>query len=416
MRRIVPDFFRTSRGGVSRSEAFSTPFAFTMTVPSPTPSPTGASSVRRVCAFDLLSTVVLCLDARGGITTVNAAAETLIGRTRRALAGEAAAEFFDEAAGWFGDGPAALPEGGQPLAYSFVTEFHRGLLAPVRVRAVLSTVTEDAPAAGLPEGTAYIIEATELEDALRAERDAMETSLRAANSELLRNLAHEIKNPLGGIRGAAQLLESELVRDEDRECTSVILEEAARLQALVDRLLAPYRAAQTTEPINIHEVLEHVKSLIGLEFSAGLTIRRDYDISAPPVVGDRGRFIQIFLNLARNAAEAMSEERAHGRAQLVMKTRIARDVLLSGARVRLALRVDVIDNGPGVPPALRERIFFPLVTGRAEGSGLGLSLVKAFVEEAGGAITLESRPGRTDFTVLLPLERGAGRTQRTKAQ
>ena len=209
---------------------------------------------------------------------------------------------------------------------------------------------------------------------------------------------------MGGIRGAAQLLESELVRDEDRECTNVILEEAARLQELVDRLLMPYRTPAAAGPVNIHEVLEHVRSLIGLEFAQGLTIERDYDISAPAVFGDRGRFTQVFLNLARNAAEAMTEGRAHGTAVIIFKTRIARDVMLAGTRTRTALRIDVVDNGPGVPEHLKERIFFPLVTGRAEGSGLGLALVKTFVEEAGGSITLESRPGRTDFTVLLPLE------------
>ena len=166
----------------------------------------------------------------------------------------------------------------------------------------------------------------------------------------------------------------------------------------------PYRAPAAAGPVNIHEVLEHVRSLIGLEFAQGLTIERDYDISAPAVFGDRGRFTQVFLNLARNAAEAMAEGRAHGTAVIIFKTRIARDVMLAGTRTRTALRIDVVDNGPGVPEHLKERIFFPLVTGRAEGSGLGLALVKTFVEEAGGSITLESRPGRTDFTVLLPLE------------
>ncbi len=361
----------------------------------------GASAAGRLQLLDLLTTAVLCLDEKGCVTTVNAAAETLLGRTRRALAGEPASDFLDEAADWFGRKAA------QSFSCTVITELHRGLAAPVRVRAVLSAVSAspELPCeAGLPEGTAYLLEAYELEDALQAERSAMEASIRAANNELLRNLAHEIKNPLGGIRGAAQLLESELVREDDRECTSVILEEAARLQSLVDRLLAPYRRGRSPEPINVHEVLEHVRSLIGLEFPSGLVIERDYDISAPPVTGDRGRFIQIFLNLARNAAEAMTEMRARGRARITLRTRIARDVLLAGSRVRLALKVDVIDNGPGVPEDLRERIFFPLVTGRAEGSGLGLSLVKTFVEEAGGSITVESRPGRTDFTVLLPLE------------
>ena len=330
---------------------------------------------------------------------MNSAAETLLGRTRRGLQGEPAAEFIEEAGAWF-----PISENAGMVSYASLTELRRGLADPVRVRAVLSSLSaEDVRASGLPFDTACLLEVSELEDALQAERSAMEASVRAANSELLRNLGHEIKNPLGGIRGAAQLLETELVRDEDRECTSVILEEAARLQSLVDRLLAPYRRPRTSEPVNIHEVLEHVRSLIGLEFATGLRIERDYDISAPAVIGDRGRFIQIFLNLARNAAEAMTSERARGKAEIVFVTRIARDVMLCGKRVRLALRVDVVDNGPGIPEEIRGRIFFPLVTGRAEGSGLGLSIVRAFVEEAGGAISVESRPGKTDFTVILPL-------------
>ena len=349
--------------------------------------------------LDALSTAVFSLDRVGRITTVNSAAETLLGRTRRGLQGEPAAEFIEEAGAWF-----PLSENAGMVSYASLTELRRGLADPVRVRAVLSSLSaEDVRASGLPFDTACLLEVSELEDALQAERSAMEASVRAANSELLRNLGHEIKNPLGGIRGAAQLLETELVRDEDRECTSVILEEAARLQSLVDRLLAPYRRPRTSEPVNIHEVLEHVRSLIGLEFATGLRIERDYDISAPAVIGDRGRFIQIFLNLARNAAEAMTSERARGKAEIVFVTRIARDVMLCGKRVRLALRVDVVDNGPGIPEEIRGRIFFPLVTGRPEGSGLGLSIVRAFVEEAGGAISVESRPGKTDFTVILPL-------------
>ena len=384
-----------------------------------------AEPAQRVLAFDLLSTAIMCIDRHGVILAVNAAAETLLGRTSRVLAGVPAAEFIDEAAGWFGRRSGVIHAGADAenaelastsVTFTVITNLHRGLQEPVRVRAVLTDISE-APSAiqGLPQGTAYLLEAVELEDALQAERNAMETHMRTANSELLRNLAHEIKNPLGGIRGAAQLLESELVREEDKECTSVILEEAARLQALVDRLLAPYRAAKTREPINVHEVLEHVRSLISLEFSSGLTIRRDYDISAPPVMGDRGRFTQIFLNLARNAAEAMTEARARGKALLILRTRIARDVMIGSSRVRLALRVEVIDNGPGIPADIREQVFFPLVTGRAEGSGLGLSIVKTFVEEAGGSITAESRPGRTDFILLLPLERNGSGKRSDKA-
>lgn len=230
----------------------------------------------------------------------------------------------------------------------------------------------------------------------------MNCELMDANRQLLRNLAHEIKNPLGGIRGAAQLLESDLVREEDRECTSVIIGEADRLQALVDRFLAPYRQKAQCEEVNVHEVLEHVRSLVAMEFPDGLSFVRDYDISAPNVRGDRARLTQVFLNIVRNAAEVMDGERAEGRAAIVLRTRIVRDVMAGTERVRMALAVDIIDNGPGVPVDMQEKIFYPLVTGRAEGSGLGLSLAQTFVRQAGGTITLESVPGRTVFRVLLP--------------
>ena len=368
-----------------------------------------AEAVGCMSFFDALSEAVLLLDDFGGILTANTAAEALLGRTRRLLAGANAAEFLPQARSWFSRRTLAPDEADSTTLALPAVDLERGLLPALRVCATFTALMPRPPEC--PKRATVILEVVDLDAALRAERDEAAEAGRAANGELLRNLAHEIKNPLGGIRGAAQLLESELMRAEDRECTSVILEEADRLQQLVDRLLMPYRIPPALGPVNIHEVLEHVRSLIGLEFSAGLSIERDYDISAPAVTGDRGRFTQVFLNLARNAAEAMTEERARGEARIVFKTRIARDVVLAGVRSRRALRIDVLDNGPGVPERLREKIFFPLVTGRPEGSGLGLSLVKTFVEEAGGSISLESRPGRTDFTVLLPLECKAAKKQ-----
>ena len=166
---------------------------------------------------------------------------------------------------------------------------------------------------------------------------------------------------------------------------------------MVDRFLAPYRQKAQCEVVNVHEVLEHVRSLVAMEFPDGLSFVRDYDISAPNVRGDRARLTQVFLNIVR-----MDGERAEGRAAIVLRTRIVRDVMAGTERVRMALAVDIIDNGPGVPVDMQEKIFYPLVTGRAEGSGLGLSLAQTFVRQAGGTITLESVPGRTVFRVLLP--------------
>jgi two-component system, NtrC family, nitrogen regulation sensor histidine kinase GlnL len=228
------------------------------------------------------------------------------------------------------------------------------------------------------------------------------------NKELLRNLAHEIKNPLGGIRGAAQLLQMDMTDKSLIEYTQVIIHEADRLQSLVDRLLAPHRQPHVRGLVNVHEICERVRQLILVEFPQGLTVVRDYDASIPEFQGDREQLIQALLNIAHNAAQALEERIADGSAVLTFKTRIARQALLgkgnTKVRHKLALELHVIDNGPGVPPDIKDRIFYPLVTGRAGGSGLGLSLAQNFVQQHGGVIECDSEIGRTDFKMLLPLQ------------
>ncbi|HET8609100.1 MAG TPA: nitrogen regulation protein NR(II), partial [Burkholderiales bacterium] len=204
-------------------------------------------------------------------------------------------------------------------------------------------------------------------------------------------------NPLGGIRGAAQLLERELDAPALREYTQVIIHEADRLQSLMDRLLMPHRLPQPA-PLNIHEALERVRSLIQAEYP-GISVERDYDASLPPLTGDREQIIQALLNIARNAAQALA-----GSGEIRLRTRIARQVTLARRRYRLAIRADIIDDGPGIAPALRDRIFFPLVSGREGGNGLGLMLAQNFVARHGGTISFQSAPGNTCFTVLLPIE------------
>jgi two-component system, NtrC family, nitrogen regulation sensor histidine kinase GlnL len=219
-----------------------------------------------------------------------------------------------------------------------------------------------------------------------------------ANKELIRNLAHEIKNPLGGIRGAAQLLETEVAGSELCEYTQVIIKEADRLQTLVDRLLAPHRHPRRIGEVNIHEVFERVRSVVLAEYPNGLAIERDYDASLPDFRGDKEQLIQALLNLVRNAAQALC-----GAGTIRLTTRIARQGTIDKVRYRLALDLHVIDDGPGVPDEIRDRIFYPLVSGREGGTGLGLTLAQTFVQQHGGMIECDSRPGRTDFRILLPL-------------
>jgi two-component system nitrogen regulation sensor histidine kinase GlnL len=220
-----------------------------------------------------------------------------------------------------------------------------------------------------------------------------------ANRMLLRNLAHEIKNPLGGIRGAAQLLEQELEKPGLREYTQVIVQEADRLRSLMEKLLSPQSGSHTTA-LSIHEVLERVRSVLLAEMPEGLVIERDYDISLPALIGDKEQLIQVMLNIVRNAAQAMN-----GHGLIVLKTRIARQVTIFKRRHRLALMIQIIDNGPGIPEELQDKIFYPLVSGSADGHGLGLTLAQDYVSQHSGSIEFDSEPGCTRFTVLLPLHK-----------
>ncbi|MEQ1667268.1 MAG: nitrogen regulation protein NR(II) [Sulfuriferula sp.] len=243
---------------------------------------------------------------------------------------------------------------------------------------------------------AFMLELHAMDQQLKISRDEHMLLQQQANRELVRNLAHEIKNPLGGIRGAAQLLEYEL-SSETREYTQVIIQESDRLQSLMDRLLTPHRLPQI-KALNIHEVLERVRSVTLAETPKGLHIQRDYDTSIPDIVGDREQLIQVVLNVVRNAVQAL-----HGQGEIRLRTRIARQATLAMKRYPLAAQIQIIDNGPGIPDAIRDRIFFPLVSAREGGSGLGLTLAQTFIHQHHGTIEVTSEPGRTCFTLLLPL-------------
>ncbi len=223
-----------------------------------------------------------------------------------------------------------------------------------------------------------------------------------ANKDLMRNLAHEIKNPLGGIRGAAQLLDYELPDPALKEYTKVMIKEVDRLQTLVDRLLAPHKRQKIISEVNIHEVLERVRSVVLAEFPTGLAITRFYDVSMPEIVGDKELLIQALLNIVHNAAQILEDRRQAGDAKIQLQTSVSRNVTIAKKRYKLALNIHVIDNGPGVPVEIIDHIFLPLVSGRASGSGLGLTLAQSFIQMHGGFISVHSEPERTDFHVQIP--------------
>ncbi len=258
-------------------------------------------------------------------------------------------------------------------------------------------VTPISDRAGLTE---LIVELTQVDRLLRLAQEDSILNRHAAGKEVLRGLAHEIKNPLGGLRGAAQLLERELPDRSLNEYTHIIIHEADRLQSLVDRMMGSAQPFKD-EMVNIHRVLARVCTLIEAEFPHGLSVVTDYDPSAPRFRGDADQMIQAVLNLVRNAAEAM-----HGRGEIHLRTRMERQFTVGHARHRLVLRADIEDDGPGVPRELIDRVFMPMVTGRAEGTGLGLSIAQEIVNRHHGVITCDSRPGKTVFSIFLPLENG----------
>lgn len=247
-------------------------------------------------------------------------------------------------------------------------------------------------------GSQALVELVQIDRHLRIAREESLLEQHQAARQLVRGLAHEIKNPLGGLRGAAQLLERELDREELKEYTRIIMAEADRLRALVNRMLGPNHVPQRRR-CNIHQVLEHVRTLVDVEGNPGLDLARDYDPSIPDFPADREQLIQAVLNIVRNAVQALA-----GSGRILIRTRAQRQITIGAHRHKLVARVDVIDDGPGVPPELQETLFYPLVTGHAEGVGLGLSIAQALVNRHGGIIECASRPGHTEFTILLPLE------------
>jgi two-component system, NtrC family, nitrogen regulation sensor histidine kinase GlnL len=379
-------------------------------------------SADRYEAFDLLATLVALARPDGTVLFVNAGFEAVAGVSRRALVRTSLFDRFTD--------PAALQETLLAVA--------RNDMSTGRLQATLrcgggaqsqgdlpvQVIVTQVDARGGGGSELVLVEMIEVEQQTRQDREERALDQIQANRELIRNLAHEIKNPLGGIRGAAQLLAMELGHPSGRvkggrtsrgaldsdgaapeltEYTEVIVHEADRLQALVDRLLAPHRRPHVVGDVNIHEVCERVRSVVLAEFPRGLTVRRDYDVSLPDFRGDREQLIQAVLNIVQNAAHALTDRIAACDACIVLRTRVARQMTIGKQRSKLALELHVEDNGPGVPEAIRDRIFFPLVSGREGGSGLGLTLAQMFVQQHHGSIDCDSVPGRTVFKIVIPL-------------
>jgi two-component system, NtrC family, nitrogen regulation sensor histidine kinase GlnL len=343
-------------------------------------------------AFDQLATMVALVDSGGHCLTANSALENTLGVSRRSLQRTNVFDWLTEQAALHDT--VLMVAGNQVASSRFDAHMRRPSGADLPVHVIVSQSDLEG---------CVLIEMIEIEQQTRLDREERAHTLAQSNKDLVRNLAHEIKNPLGGIRGAAQLLEMELNSKDLTEYTRVIIQEADRLQALVDRLLAPHRRPHVVADVNIHEVCERVRSLILAEFPTGLTLIRDYDTSLPEFRGDREQLIQAVLNIAHNATQVLTDRIAAGDAKLVLRSRVARQATFGRQRFRLALELHIEDNGPGVPEDIRDRIFHPLISGREGGSGLGLTLAQTFVQQHQGTIECDSTPGRTVFKILIPL-------------
>jgi two-component system, NtrC family, nitrogen regulation sensor histidine kinase GlnL len=345
--------------------------------------------------LDSLNVAVLSFDAGLRLEFLNAAAEDLLGISARRATGRHVDELLMPAAG-IGTLLRECIDSGAPLTA-------REVPIPVMAtpgaepRTVDITITPVRDAES-QHGPSAVVEMLQVDRLIRLAREERLLERHQSNQQLLRGLAHEIKNPLGGLRGAAQLLARELPSRELREFTRIIIHEADRLRDLVERMTGPPRLPHR-EPVNIHQVLEHVRRLVRAENPSGAVIERDYDPSLPEVPGERDPLIQAVLNIVRNATQAAGD---HGRIRL--RTRIERQFTIGPHRHRQVMRIDIADNGPGIPEDLREHIFTPMVTGHPEGTGLGLAIAQDIIGRHGGLIECTSRPGDTCFTLYLPLE------------
>ncbi len=342
--------------------------------------------------LDNLITAIVVLDADLTIDSMNASAEMLLGVSGEQMQGREINACFSESDGAFASLRQALIENRNYTKRRASWILHSQ-----------EEITVDYSVTPSPEMGKIMLEIQPLDRLIRISREEAMISSQETSRNFIRSMAHEIKNPLGGIRGAAQLLSKELEDYDLLEYTSIIIDETDRLRNLVDRMLGPRRPAEFSH-LNIHEVLEHVAAVIKIEAGDQVRLLRDYDPSIPDLVGDREQLIQAFLNIARNALQALVENdnNEEGR-RITFKTRVQRRYTIGRTHYPLVARLSISDNGPGIPPEIFEDIFFPMITGRPEGTGLGLSIAQNLINQHHGFIECESKKNFTEFVIFLPL-------------
>jgi two-component system, NtrC family, nitrogen regulation sensor histidine kinase GlnL len=336
-----------------------------------------------------LNTAILLFNRDLKLTYVNTAGEVLLADSERHLVGTNAMELFK-----FSD-PAMLINLQQCL--TMVEPLVDRELVLDRMGQSFTVNFSVTPLLEDDRANEILVELQRVDNHLRISKEEQLLSQQNTARLLVRGLAHEIKNPLGGLRGAAQLLALELADPELKEYTQIIIAESDRLQGLMDKLLGPNKPPDF-KVINIHEVLERVRQLVEAESSGNLSIVCDYDPSIPEIRADRDLLIQAVLNIAKNAVQALD-----GKGQITLKTRIQRNQPIGRKHHKLTVKMDIIDNGSGIDPDIMERIFYPMITGRADGTGLGLSIAQSLINQHNGLIECQSEPGNTVFSIILPL-------------
>lgn len=342
--------------------------------------------------LDNISTAVIALDEALRVVSLNSSGQDLLESSEGRALGQpvgrlvADPDTLLELLIQVRDTRSPMARRGMPIVLLSGREIHVDL--------ILSPVSRPDAAYSL------VLELQPVDRLLRISREESLVHAQETTREMIRGLAHEIKNPLGGVRGAAQLLARELPDEELAEYTNIIIREADRLRDLVDRLLGPNQRLDA-RPLNIHEVFEHVRNLILAETDHRVTIERDYDPSLPDIVADRSQLIQAILNIVRNALQACEHIE---NCVITLRSRPQRQFTVGTVRHRLVCRLDIEDNGPGIPGEMLQTIFMPMVTGRPDGTGLGLTIAQSIISQHGGLLECGSEQGTTRFTIYLPLE------------
>lgn len=354
-----------------------------------------ASAVLNQQLLDNLNTGMLLLDVDLSVVYMNPAAETLLQVSGRRGIGE---PFYELA--WESEEDREALQSSVNTGYTFTKREAEIVLHNTQSITVDYSVSPIVhPETRTP---CLLIEIQGRDRLMRISREEQIIAKQETTRELVRGMAHEIKNPLGGIRGAAQLLSRALPDKSLDEYTNIIIEEADRLRDLVDRLLGSHQLPKQ-ENINIHEVLERVCQLIEVDQLGDINIVRDYDPSIPEFISDKSQLIQATLNLCRNAVQAMVESNTE-QPTLKLKTRTKSQFTIGHHRHRLVAHISIEDNGPGIPDNLKENLFYPMVSGRAEGTGLGLSIAQSLINQHEGIIEYKTEAGRTEFSIYLPVK------------